>query len=1048
MNAEEILQGAVERRNPAERAAYLDGACGQDPELRARIEGLLKAHDEAGSFLEQPLFEPLPTIDQSPGPEKPGTVIGAYKLMEQIGEGGMGLVFVAEQQHPVRRKVALKIIKPGMDTRQVTARFEAERQVLALMDHPNIATVHDGGETVGGRPYFVMELVKGVPITEYCDENRLTPRERLELFLDVCRAVQHAHQKGIIHRDIKPSNVLITSHDGTPVVKVIDFGVAKAIGQHLTEKTVYTQFTQLVGTPLYMSPEQAGQSGLDIDTRTDIYALGVLLYELLTGTTPFDKDRLSKASYEEMRRIIREEEPPKPSTRISTLGQAATTASVCRKSNPKYLSQLFRGELDWIVMKALEKDRNRRYETANGLAWDIERYLHDEPVQACPPSVWYLLRKFARRNRVALTAAAFVATALFLGAVVSTWLAIAAIRSSAEADRQRLRAESDFQRALDAVELMLTEVGREGLADVPHMEQVRRKLLEDALNFYRDFLHERGAQQALRLGTGRAYRVVADIYKMLSQDDQADEHYQQAQQILEELVDRYPAIAEYRHQLATAYQRRGLLLKETGRFPEADQAYERALNLWTQLVAGAPGVALYRRDLANCHLELGIVLERLGRSPEEEKAYQQAQAILARLVADFPDVDDYRYLLAVVHRTLGHLTVLRGRFQDAEQPTQQALELLNVLLTKSPHVLRYRWDQAKAQTQLGFIFMSTERPAKAIGLFIQARDSYAKLAADFPSVPNYRYGLAAGHHNLGQLYKEKGRSHEAEEEFRLSIQISEKLSAEYPRNVGYRRDQANSYWCLGAELSEIKHFQEAAQVLSRALSVYGQLASEMPTVPEYQLQLAAVHNGLVEPLNHLKSYQEADQHHRHSVEILTALLAKFPGVAFYRRDLAGTYLEQGLALTDRGKPESAQKAFQQGLKLWQGLVDEFPGVLEYRIGLATTWASMGDHVKAADAAPEIARLAPERPVGSYQAARILALCAASATKDAQQPGAKRTELAQAYGERAMAQLQEALQSGYQGIESLKNHRDFEALRSRPDFKKLLSGLEKPAQKGQ
>jgi serine/threonine-protein kinase len=340
-----IFGEAVEIRSPAERAAYLDQACGGDSRLRAEVESLLQAKQDAGRFLSGPASAAGAGSDE-PMNEGPGTVIGPYKLMEQIGEGGMGLVFVAEQQLPVRRKVALKVIKPGMDTRQVIARFEAERQALALMDHPNIAKVHDGGETASGRPYFVMELVKGAPITQFCDDNQLSPRERLELFLHVSEAVQHAHQKGIIHRDIKPSNVLVVSHDGKPVVKVIDFGVAKAVGQQLADKTVYTQFTQLIGTPLYMSPEQAGENGLDIDTRSDIYSLGVLLYELLTGTTPFDKEQLSQASYEEIRRIIREEEPPKPSTRISTLGQAASTVSTNRKSDPKQLSRLLRGELD------------------------------------------------------------------------------------------------------------------------------------------------------------------------------------------------------------------------------------------------------------------------------------------------------------------------------------------------------------------------------------------------------------------------------------------------------------------------------------------------------------------------------------------------------------------------------------------------------------------------------------------------------------------------------------------------------------------------------
>jgi WD40 repeat protein/serine/threonine protein kinase len=421
-----IFLAAIEKESPAERAAYLAEACGGDTSLRAEVEALLAAHGRLG---EMPA-ESEATVDESTQ-EGPGTVIGLYKLMEQIGEGGMGLVYVAEQQQPIRRKVAIKVIKPGMDTRAVIGRFEAERQALALMDHPNIAKVLDGGETATGRPYFVMELVKGIPITQFCDDHRLSTRERLELFLSVCQAVQHAHQKGIIHRDIKPTNVLVMSHDGEPVVRVIDFGVAKAIGQQLTDKTVYTQFTQLIGTPLYMAPEQAGQSGLDVDTRSDIYSLGVLLYELLTGTTPFQKERFKEADYDQIRRIIREEEPPKPSTRMSTLGQATTTASERRRSNPRKLSRLFRGELDWIVMKALEKDRNRRYETASAFAADVQRYLSDEPVQACPPSVSYRFRKFARRNKAALTMSAVIALALLTGVVA---LAVSEVRVRAETE--------------------------------------------------------------------------------------------------------------------------------------------------------------------------------------------------------------------------------------------------------------------------------------------------------------------------------------------------------------------------------------------------------------------------------------------------------------------------------------------------------------------------------------------------------------------------------------------------------------------------------------
>jgi serine/threonine protein kinase len=372
------------------RDAYVQQACGNDAELGRRVRALLKAFDDGASFLEAPPSA-LPRTEDEPLRERPGAHIGPYKLLEQIGEGGFGVVFMAEQTLPVHRKVALKVLKPGMDTRQVVARFEAERQALALMDHPNIAKVLDGGETGSGRPYFVMDLVKGLPVTDYCDQERLTTRERLDLFVQVCRAVQHAHQKGIIHRDIKPSNVLVTVQDGAPLVKVIDFGIAKALGQQLTDKTVFTGFAQMIGTPLYMSPEQAALSNVDVDTRSDVYSLGVVLYELLTGTTPFVRERLKDAGYDEIRRIIREEEPPRPSTRISTLGRAATTVSTQRKSDPKRLSRLCRGELDWIVMKALEKDRNRRYETASGFAQDVQRYLADERVQACPPSTSYLL---------------------------------------------------------------------------------------------------------------------------------------------------------------------------------------------------------------------------------------------------------------------------------------------------------------------------------------------------------------------------------------------------------------------------------------------------------------------------------------------------------------------------------------------------------------------------------------------------------------------------------------------------------------------------------
>jgi serine/threonine protein kinase len=444
---ESILATAVEIGAEAERDRFVDQACAGDAELKRRVRELMENYFRAGNFLESPVLHLVETVDD-PVTERPGTVIGPYKLLEQIGEGGFGVVFMAEQTQPVRRKVALKVLKPGMDTRQVVARFEAERQALALMDHPNIAKVLDGGQTGSGRPYFVMDLVKGMSITEFCDQNQVLVRERLGLFVHVCQAVQHAHQKGIIHRDIKPSNVLVTLQDGAPLVKVIDFGIAKALGQQLTEKTLFTNFAQMIGTPLYMSPEQAALSNVDVDTRSDVYSLGVLLYELLTGTTPFDKDRLKDAGYDEIRRIIREDEPAKPSTRLSTLGLAASTVSTNRKSDPGRLRQLFRGELDWIVMRALEKDRNRRYESASALAADVQRYLHDEPVQACPPSAWYRFRKFARRNKravVTAAAAALVAVLAVVGLVTGTLLIAREQRATENALQAERRAKDNLR---------------------------------------------------------------------------------------------------------------------------------------------------------------------------------------------------------------------------------------------------------------------------------------------------------------------------------------------------------------------------------------------------------------------------------------------------------------------------------------------------------------------------------------------------------------------------------------------------------------------------
>lgn len=453
---EDLFLAALEKGTAEERAAYLEDACKDDPDLRRRVERLLEAHPKAGRFLEPPI---KPTGGETaayvPADEHAGTIIGGrYKLLEQIGEGGMGTVWVAEQTVPVRRKVALKLIKAGMDSKAVLARFEAERQALALMDHPNIARVLDGGTSEGGRPYFVMEYVKGIPFTDYCDNARLSIAQRLALFVPVCQAVQHAHQKGVIHRDLKPSNILVCLYDGQPVPKVIDFGLAKAMHQPLTEHTLHTAHGAMLGTPLYMSPEQAEFNNLDVDTRTDIYALGVMLYELLTGTTPLERQRFREAAWLEMLRLIKEEEPPRPSVRLSASGSLPSLAAQ-RQLEPVKLTRLVRGELDWIVMKCLEKDRSRRYATAIGLARDVERYLADEVIEARPASAGYRLRKFVRKHRVSLATTVAFMVLLFASALVSGWMAMRAKRAEVLADEKRSEAETNAETAQRSVGIVM-----------------------------------------------------------------------------------------------------------------------------------------------------------------------------------------------------------------------------------------------------------------------------------------------------------------------------------------------------------------------------------------------------------------------------------------------------------------------------------------------------------------------------------------------------------------------------------------------------------------
>ena len=570
-----IFAAAAELPSEAQ-AAFLNEACQGDRELRDRIARYLDCGEQSG-----PLDVGAPaiaaTLQRSVITDRVGTQVGPYKLIEQIGEGGMGLVYMAEQREPVRRTVALKVIKPGMDSQQVVARFESERQALALMNHPNIAKVLDAGTTDAGLPYFVMELVKGIPITEFCDQQQLNSRQRLELFVTVCRAVQHAHQKGVIHRDLKPSNVLVELHDVTAVPKVIDFGVAKATNQQLTNRTLHTGYAQMIGTPLYMSPEQAQLSGLDVDIRSDIYSLGVLLYELLTGATPFDQETLRSAGFDEMRRIIREEEPRRPSDRVSTMAAAAiSTISDRRKIDQRALVNTMRGELDWIVMKALEKDRTRRYETTAALVDDVERYLCGQSVQAVPPSTGYQLRKFAARHKTILTTASVIALALAGGIATSLWYADQA-RHEANAAQQarhladerltesqaaREDADANYQVALQTVESMLLSLVDDQIARVPVTS--RNRLLTDAQRLFDQLLQYNALDTEVLIQRARVHAYLLEPQNALADYEHVlrlDPDHAQAHADLAEFLGRNLDVHYRRRKQALKHARRAVELE-------------------------------------------------------------------------------------------------------------------------------------------------------------------------------------------------------------------------------------------------------------------------------------------------------------------------------------------------------------------------------------------------------------------------------------------------------------------------------------------------------
>jgi len=974
-----------------ERAALLDRECAGQPEMRERIASLLAAHDQPASWL-QPRNVPT-TPERAAGHEKQGgsagTIIASkYKLLQKVGEGGMGTVWMADQTAPVKRRVAVKLIRVDCGaSKPILSRFEAERQAIALMDHPHIARLLDAGTTDAGQPYFVMELVKGIPLTEFCDAHRLSIPERLQLFMQICSAVQHAHQKGIIHRDLKPSNILVEDHDGKPIPKVIDFGLAKATsGLQLSEHTLFTAFGNVVGTPLYMAPEQATFNAVDVDTRADIYALGVILYELLTGTTPIARETVKKAALDELMKLIREQEAPTPSSRLR---KSATTASVAanRQVEPARLGRFVKGDLDWIVMKALAKERDRRYETANGFAKDVERFLNQEPVQAGPPSTSYRLRKFMLRNRGQVIAASVVLFALLVG-IAGTTLGLIraqmerarAMQAEEEAHSQasaaedaRDQAEANARKARAAVHEYFTLVSENRLLDVPGLNTLRKELLESALRYYQANVDANPHDPNALADLAVTYLRLMEINYTVDRNDECIACLDKAQSLLDRLVREHPDAQDSHLRVAGFHKglRRDHLVARLPGDPQAAHRSLAKLSDTLETLAGKyPEIAGFRSDVAGIHRLTGELLLYCGKTEEGAKLLGKSTSEWEQLVRDHPDSDNYRSELGLTRLVASQQTQLSQL--EAEQLLREGFADLKLLVDKHPRDPRHRISFAYAHLRLGQQ-LPKEQVADKEKHFRTALGLTTALDREFPGTRLIQQFAVMAGHELLLLIDKSGDPDEVAALYRSTIRLSElavanthasrqnkrilairyrsfaeflvrqgagpqeilwyhqqalELFRELVGNSTGREGRAEVLYChahIGNQFTRLGKMTEAEQHYRQALDIAQALDQEFRGKNSYLDAIAHIAYALLRNANETAEPKQQDAHYRNTMKVYEMCRAAAPKNRWFRERAAFVYRSYGNFLErTRLRVAEVEPNYQKSLELFEQLTKDFP----------------------------------------------------------------------------------------------------------------------------